>query len=53
MTREEIERLLRSKGVELNIGGCGCCGIPWVSIKIDGELVVKDVDEFKMEMISA
>lgn len=40
MTIEEIETLLKSKGIRLCIGGCGCCGSPWVALEVDGELIV-------------
>jgi hypothetical protein len=35
VTKEEVIAELKARGVELHIGACGCCGSPWVKIKID------------------
>ena len=42
LNRKEIERTLRilkERGVEVAIGGCGCLDSPWIAIKLDGELI--------------
>jgi len=33
---------LRKRGIQISVKGCGCCGSPWVQVKIDGVLVVAD-----------
>ena len=33
---------LRKRGIQISVNGCGCCGSPWVEVKIDGVLVVED-----------
>ena len=35
---------LRKRGIQISVNGCGCCGSPWVQVKIDGVLVVEDDD---------
>lgn len=35
---------LESLGVKLEVSGCGCCGSPWVSIEVEGEMLV-DISE--------
>lgn len=42
--KKEILEILKSRGIELTTGGCGCCGSPFVSIKVDGETLI-DEDE--------
>ena len=37
--KEKVEKFLRDKGVKIFVGGCGCCGSPWIHIDIDGEIV--------------
>ncbi len=52
MSKADLIKLLRQRGIEISVGGCGCCGSPWVSIRIDGELVVDNVDEYKIDMVN-
>jgi hypothetical protein len=42
MTQDELEAELKKRGIELQIGACGCCSSPWVAVKIDGEKVFDD-----------
>ena len=51
----EAKRLLKSAGFRVEIGGCGCCGSPWVKIEHNGKLIISDgegepVDECKFDM---
>ena len=38
----EARRLLKEAGFEITIGGCGCCGSPWVYIAHNGKPLVSD-----------
>jgi hypothetical protein len=49
--KSEIGAALLAKGVRLNIGGCGCCGSPQVSVEIDGELLLDSEYDFNLTMI--
>lgn len=42
-TLEEVVAILKERGIELTLGGCGCCESPWFSVTIDGEEVYDDV----------
>ena len=44
-----IKDTLRARGIQLNVGGCGCCGSPWVVLEIDGEIVLNE-DGFGLTM---
>jgi hypothetical protein len=39
--RDRIEGVLRSFGVQLQIGGCGCCGSPWIKAEFPDGLSVE------------
>jgi hypothetical protein len=39
---EAAKRLLAEHGFRVEIGGCGCCGSPWVRIEHNGIEVVGD-----------
>ena len=36
--------ILKSHGIEMKVGGCGCCGSPWITFKYKGETIVDDDD---------
>lgn len=45
--REQINRLkalLDAHGITLKVGGCGCCGSPWVTVTHNGA-VVSDTED--------
>ena len=55
MNLDELEELkkkfveaMQEKGIYIEIGGCGCCGSPWVTLQIDGEVIVDCADDFNI-----
>ena len=48
--KEKIAEILKEHGIKIEIGGCGCCGSPWVSFEYKGEMIIKDEDYFKIDM---
>lgn len=37
------KELLAKHGFRIEVGGCGCCGSPWVRLEYCGELIIGDV----------
>ena len=37
------------RGISISIGGCGCCGSPWVRVEVDKEVIL-DHDEVFIDM---
>lgn len=42
MDKDTVIKELMRRGIEVDIGGCGCCDSPWVKVKIDREVVFDD-----------
>jgi hypothetical protein len=42
--KAKLKAILDENNVELSWGGCGCCGSPWVSLKIDGETYIDNAE---------
>ena len=36
--------ILKEHGIEMSVGGCGCCGSPWVTFKYNGDIIFDDDD---------
>lgn len=47
-SEERMIEILKSHGIEMKVGGCGCCGSPWVTFKYNGETIV-DGDDVKFD----
>ncbi len=44
-----VTELLKSVGIKMEVGGCGCCNSPWVKIEYNGASVC-DEDNFNFSM---
>ena len=49
-TKEQVIKILSEHGIKMSIGGCGCCGSPWVSFEYNGEMIVNDEESFSFNM---
>ena len=43
--QREVEKILKNLGIEMKVGGCGCCGSPWVSFKYKGKTILDAQDD--------
>ena len=48
---EKIKQILQTHGIRMNVAACGCCDSPWVSFEYQGELIIKDEDNFNFYMM--
>jgi Fe-S oxidoreductase len=48
--KEKIVEILKNHGIKIDIGGCGCCGSPWVTFEYKGEIIIKNKDNFNIDM---
>ena len=46
---EEMKAILRIHNIEMAVGGCGCCGSPWISFRYEGKTIIED-DECEFAM---
>ena len=35
--KQKMIEILKSHGIEMMVGGCGCCDSPWITFKYQGE----------------
>lgn len=40
--KDRMIEILKIHGIEMKVGGCGCCGSPWVEFKYNGETIFDD-----------
>lgn len=50
--KEKIIKILKSHNIRMEIGGCGCCGSPWVSFEYNGEKIIDEESDFKINMFN-
>ena len=50
--KEKIKEILAEHGIELLVGGCGCCGSPWMQFRYKGEVILPVTDDFKFNNIT-
>jgi hypothetical protein len=46
---KKVKEILKANDIEMSVGGCGCCGSPFVSFSYRGEVIVEDEDDFKFD----
>lgn len=46
---QEVEGILRSLGIEMKVGACGCCDSPWVTFKYKGRLILDNVTRCNLD----
>lgn len=39
MSMDKMIDVLRSNGIQMEVGGCGCCGSPWVTFAYKGQKI--------------
>jgi hypothetical protein len=49
--KEKMISILEEHGIEMSIGGCGCCGSPWITFIYKGEVILDNVDDMAFNMI--
>ena len=41
---DKMKQILKENGIEMQVGGCGCCGSPWVTFNYKGEEIIDEGD---------
>ena len=44
--KDRVRAILADLGIEIEIGGCGCCRSPWFTFVYKGEVIVNNEDDF-------
>ncbi len=44
--KQRMIDILKSHGIDMCVGGCGCCGSPWVTFKYNGEIIFDVEDSY-------
>lgn len=51
LTLEDVQRILKEKGITMSVAGCGCCGSPNVKFTYENETFDGDNANFQMHEI--
>jgi len=46
---KKVKEILKANDIEMSVGGCGCCGSPFVSFSYKGEVIVEEEDDFNFD----
>ena len=44
--KDQVVKILADRGIRISVSACGCCGSPWVSLEVDGKLIVDNEEDF-------
>lgn len=47
--KKKVIEILKKHGVKMKLGGCGCCGSPWLKFEYNGVTILDD-DEVHFDM---
>ncbi len=47
---ERMKKILNEHGIKMSVGGCGCCGSPWVSFEYKGEVLFDGEEQLTFKM---
>jgi uncharacterized Zn finger protein (UPF0148 family) len=47
---KRMTEILASHGIRMSVGGCGCCGSPYVRFEADGEVIMPEADNVAFDM---
>ena len=46
---DRITAILHEHGIDMAVGGCGCCGSPWVTVIYRGEVIVDEESDLSFD----